>query len=253
MAKLYLVGAGPGSPDLLTVKAARLLRAADIVFHDALIEPGVLELIQGKRVSVGKRCGAHSTAQHFINKRLIDAAARYDCVVRLKGGDPMLFGRAQEEIDALSDAGIEVEIVPGISAAFAAAADLKVSLTRRSKSRSVVFVTPRVGDDEDPSDYVKSVLAADTAVVYMAGHETRQVARALIQGGRDALWPVAIVVGASSGRPEIIRTSLLRLAGGLDKPQGSGPALLCMGDVFATADNAAIEALESVLAYPSVG
>jgi uroporphyrin-III C-methyltransferase len=246
MAKLFLVGAGPGSPDLLTVKAARLLRAADIVFHDALIEPGVLDLIEGKRVCVGKRCGAHSTAQHFINKRLIDAATRYACVVRLKGGDPMLFGRAQEEIDALTEAGVDVEIVPGISAAFAAAADLKVSLTRRSKSRSVVFVTPRVGTDEGPSDYVKSVLAADTAVIYMAGHETRQVARALIKGGRNALWPVAIVVSASSSSPEIIRTSLARLAEGFDKPEGLGPTLLCMGDVFATADNAAIEALDLV-------
>jgi uroporphyrin-III C-methyltransferase len=247
MAKLFLVGAGPGSPDLLTVKAARLLHVADIVFYDALIEPAVLDLIQGKRVGVGKRCGAHSTAQHFINKRLIDAAQRFECVVRLKGGDPMLFGRAQEEIDALCAAGIDVEIVPGISAAFAAAADLKLSLTRRALSRSVVFVTPRVGTDEGPSDYVKSVLAADTAVIYMAGHETRKVARDLINAGRDASWPVAIVVGASSPGRQIIRTSLGRLAEGLDRPEGSDPSLLCVGAVFAAGDAAAVAAFDSVI------
>jgi uroporphyrin-III C-methyltransferase len=252
MGRLYLVGAGPGSPDLLTVKAHRLLREADIVFYDALIEDGVLELIAGRRISVGKRCGAHSTAQHFINRRLIDAARRYPCVVRLKGGDPMLFGRAQEEIDALQGAGIEVEIVPGVSAAFAAAADLKVSLTRRALSRSVVFVTPRVGTDEDPSDYVKSVLAADTAVIYMAGHETARVASALIEAGRAPAWPVAIVTDASTSRSGIIRSTLGRLATGLDRPPLDAPSLLCMGEVFAIADNAVIENLDAVLALRDV-
>ena len=109
--KVYLVGAGPGAPDLLTLRAARLLAEADVVFHDALVHPDTIALAtHAIKIAVGKRCGRHSTAQRFINKRLIDAVKIHRTVVRLKGGDPMLFGRAQEEIDALVAAGIEVEV-----------------------------------------------------------------------------------------------------------------------------------------------
>ncbi|MGH8703955.1 MAG: SAM-dependent methyltransferase, partial [Burkholderiales bacterium] len=112
--KVYLIGAGPGAPDLLTLRAARLLAEADIVFHDALVHPETLALAAcAEKVAVGKRCGRHSTAQRFISKRLVDAARRHRTVVRLKGGDPMLFGRAHEEIAALEKAGIEYEVVPG--------------------------------------------------------------------------------------------------------------------------------------------
>ena len=150
--KVYLVGAGPGAPDLLTLRAARLLGEADIVFHDALVHPETIALaVRAEKVAVGKRCGRHSTAQRFINKRLVDAAGKHAVVVRLKGGDPMLFGRAQEEIDALAAAGIEFEVVPGITAALAASAGIGVSLTRRGLGRSVAFVTPRVGEGEDAS------------------------------------------------------------------------------------------------------
>ena len=122
---VYLIGAGPGAPDLLTLRAARLLERAQIVFHDALVHPETLALAErAEKIAVGKRCGAHSTAQRFINKRLIDAAKKHAIVVRLKGGDPMLFGRAQEEIDALRTAGIPVEVVPGVTAALAASAQL---------------------------------------------------------------------------------------------------------------------------------
>ena len=127
MPTVHLVGAGPGSPDLLTVRAARLLGEADIVFHDDLVSPAILDLIFGLKISVGKRCGKLSTAQQFINKRLADAARRYRTVVRLKGGDPMLFGRAQEELDFLKQQSIRVEIVPGVTAALAASAELGVS------------------------------------------------------------------------------------------------------------------------------
>src|SRR5262249_19060993 len=121
----YLIGAGPGAADLLTVRAARLLAEADIVFHDALVPADILALApRAEKVAVGKRCGKHATAQAFINKRLVDAARKHRVVVRLKGGDPMLFGRAQEEIHALRAAGIRHEIVPRGTAALAAAADL---------------------------------------------------------------------------------------------------------------------------------
>ena len=120
---VYLVGAGPGAADLLTLRAVRLLGQAGVVFHDALVPDEILALApQAAKVPVGKRCGRHSTAQRFINKRLADAAQSHAVVVRLKGGDPMLFGRAQEEIRYLSSRGIRVEIVPGITAALAAAA-----------------------------------------------------------------------------------------------------------------------------------
>src|SRR5215470_16832034 len=116
MGKVYLVGAGPGAPDLLTLRAARLLASADIVFHDALVHPDTIALAtRAQKIGVGKRCGSHSTVQRFINKQLVDAARRHAIVVRLKGGDPMLFGRAQEEIAALDAAGIEYEVVPGVT------------------------------------------------------------------------------------------------------------------------------------------
>src|SRR3977135_1117899 len=132
MAKVYLIGAGPGAPDLLTLRAARLLEAADIVLHDALVHPDTLKLAhRARRVDVGKRYGKVSTEQRFINRALIEAAQAHRIVVRLKGGDPTLFARLQEELDAVAAAGIDCEIVPGVTAALAAAATLGVSLTRR--------------------------------------------------------------------------------------------------------------------------
>ena len=136
MTKVYLVGAGPGAPDLLTLRAARLLAEADIVFYDALVHPDTVALaIKAKKVAVGKRAGQVSTDQRFINRQLVEAARHYQNVVRLKGGDPMIFGRAQEEIDALKDAGIDFEVTPGITAALAASASLGISLTRRGVAR----------------------------------------------------------------------------------------------------------------------
>ena len=142
LGKVYLVGAGPGAADLITVRGAKLLAQADIVFHDALVDPEMLNLCpQAVQVAVGKRCGKLSSAQQFINKRLIDAAHQHQIIVRLKGGDPMLFGRADEEIQALKAAGIDFEVVPGITAALAGAASIGQSLTLRGVSRSVAFVT----------------------------------------------------------------------------------------------------------------
>ena len=235
---VYLVGAGPGAPDLITLRAARLIESADIVFYDALVHPETVALaINAEKIAVGKRCGAHSAAQRFINKRLIDAAATHQRVVRVKGGDPMLFGRAQEEIDALTKAGIAVEVVPGVTAAQAASADLGVSLTRRGVSRSVAFATPRVGRDEQPSDWAASLAHADTAVLYMASHEARDVALKLLSLGRPTTWPVAIVESASL---QSVRryTTLAELArDGL--AAGGGPTLLMFGDVFRDAMTAA--------------
>lgn len=230
--KVYLVGAGPGAPDLLTLRAARLLEQADIVFHDALVNPEILALAaSAKCVAVGKRCGKHSTVQAFINKQLVDAARKHKVVVRLKGGDPMLFGRAQEEIDALTAAGIDVEVVPGITAALAASASLKVSLTRRGISRNVAFVTPRVGKTEQASDWLASAVAADTAVIYMGAGEARAIAQALIDRGRPASTPVAVIESASLPGEQWHFGTLIELET-LAGNTGTGPAIIVLGEVL---------------------
>lgn len=229
---VHLVGAGPGAPDLLTLRAARLLGAADIVFHDALVHPDVLALAtRATLVAVGKRCGRHSTAQRFINKRLVDAAFSHATVVRLKGGDPMLFARAEEELSALRAAGVRYEVVPGVSAAFAAAADLGVPLTERGVSRSVAFVTPRVGADEKQGSWTSAASHADTVVVYMGRGEAEAIRDALVGGGRCGSTPVALVEDASlPGVRRIVGRlhDLPRLAAG----SGEGPAIMVVGDVL---------------------
>jgi uroporphyrin-III C-methyltransferase len=232
MAKVYLVGAGPGASDLLTLRAAKLLARADIVFYDALVHPETLALAgRAKKVGVGKRCGRVSTDQRFINRSLVEAAARHETVVRLKGGDPMIFGRAQEEIDALVAAGIEYEVVPGITAALAASAQLGISLTRRGIARSVTFATPRVGLDHAQSDWVTGVIAADSAVLYMAAGQAQAIAQALIAAGKPASTPVAIVESASLAEEHRLFTTLGALRAS-HLPPMSGPAVLCVGEVF---------------------
>jgi uroporphyrin-III C-methyltransferase len=227
-----LVGAGPGAPDLLTLRAARLLAKADIVFYDALVQPDVVALAErAEEIAVGKRCGRHATAQRFIDKRLVDAAHRYEVVVRLKGGDPMLFGRAEEELAALRRAGIPSEIVPGISAAFAASAELGESLTQRGLARSVVFATPRVGDAEDTSDWAAPVLAADTAALYMAGERVREVACELLLRGASCEMPVAIIENASLPEQRVAFFDLRELALS-DFAAGSGPVLVLVGEAL---------------------
>ena len=181
---VYLVGAGPGAADLLTLRAARLLAEADIVFHDALVPETILSLApKAQKVAAGKRCGRHSIAQRFINKRLADAACKHRVVVRLKGGDPVLFGRAQEEIAFLRTRNGKVEIVPGITAALGAASELQVSLTQRGVSRSVVFATTRAAPGEPPSNWVRAVAAADTGVLYMTSRDAQIVKVGLLVAG----------------------------------------------------------------------
>jgi uroporphyrin-III C-methyltransferase len=231
MGKVYLVGAGPGAADLLTVRAARLLARANIVFHDALVEPELLALApQAEKIAVGKRCGAHSTSQRFINKRLADAAARHAVVVRLKGGDPMLFGRAQEEIDALAAAGVEVEVIPGVTAALAAAADLNLSLTRRGVARSVAMVTPRVGEGESPHAWARAAANADTAVIYMGAGQADAIVAALTAHGLKADTPVVLVENAS--RPAVSHVAgMLADLPDLASRRGNGPAVIVVGEV----------------------
>lgn len=237
---VYLVGAGPGAPDLITVRGAELLRRADIVFYDALVHPETLTLAPAARkLAVGKRCGRHTTAQRFINKRLIDAARVHRTVVRLKGGDPMLFGRAQEEIEALAAAGVRCEIVPGVTAALAASAHAGVSLTCRGVSRSVAFVTPRVGDGETRRhDWAATVAAADTAVVYMGAQEAPAITAALLERGMSPDLPVVVVENASlpSATRHVLTLARLPCIAELGL---RGPATIMIGAVFAALARAA--------------
>ncbi len=232
---MYLVGAGPGAADLVTLRAARLLGEADIAFHDALVHPDVLALApRAEKIAVGKRCGKHSTAQRFINKRLVDAARKHRVVVRLKGGDPMLFGRAQEELDALRAAGIAVEVVPGVTAALAAAAEIGVSLTRRGLSRSVVFATPRVGDGEPASDWAAALGRADTGAIYMGAGQAAVITAALLARGKQADLPVVAIENASLPEARRWFTTLGDLPRFAEDTL-RGPVLLLLGEVFAAA------------------
>ena len=230
--KVYLVGAGPGAPDLLTLRAAEVLKRADIVFHDALVHPDTIALaVNAERVAVGKRCGRHSTAQRFINKRLVDAARKHGVVVRLKGGDPMLFGRAQEEIAALKAAGIDYEVVPGVTAALAASADIGVSLTQRGRARSVAFVTPRVAEGEKANDWARTVAASDTAVIYMGAGQAEMIASALLARGMRPQTPIMVVENASLPDRRQFTLSLCDLPR-IASLGIAGPALIMIGEVY---------------------
>lgn len=237
--KVYLVGAGPGAPDLLTLRAARILAEADIVFHDALVSPEILALAaRAEKIAVGKRSGRYSTAQRFINKQLADAARKHRVVVRLKGGDPMLFGRAHEEIEFLLAEGVEVEVVSGVTAALAASAGIGIPLTRRGAARSVAFVTPRVGRGEAPSNWIATARAADTVAIYMAAGQADAIAQGLIAAGKPPSTPVALVENASLPQQRAVYGRLREL-GALAAGTAGGPALILLGDVFSEAAAAA--------------
>jgi uroporphyrin-III C-methyltransferase len=230
---VYLVGAGPGAPDLLTLRAAEIMKRADIVFHDALVHPRTLELAaHGLKVAVGKRSGRHSTAQKFINKRLVDAARIHRVVVRLKGGDPMLFGRASEEIRFLQENRIKVEIVPGVTAALAAAAEIGVSLTERLVARSVVFVTPRTAAGARPSRWERAIANADTAVLYMAAGQAQEVKNALIGAGVRRDTPLVIAENVSLAGSALFAGTLEALPQLASRLNG-GPAVIILGEVCA--------------------
>jgi uroporphyrin-III C-methyltransferase len=236
---VYLVGAGPGAVDLLTLRAVRLLGEAGIVFHDALVPDEILALApQAEKVAVGKRCGRHSTAQRFINKRLADAARSHSVVVRLKGGDPMLFGRAQEEISYLASRGIRVEVVPGITAALAAAAQTGLSLTERGVARSVAFVTPRVGEGAAPSSWLGAARAADTVAIYMGAGDAAVISEALIRAGKPAGTPVALTENASRGDSRTLAGTLRDLPA-LAAQLNGGAAMILLGEVLRPAVAAA--------------
>lgn len=239
---VYLVGAGPGAADLLTLRAARLLSEADVVLYDALVGADVLALAgKAKRVNVGKRAGRPSMDQRMICRLLVRAARSHAVIVRLKGGDPHLFGRATEELEACRKAGVAVVTVPGVSAGFAAASALGASLTSRGVSRSVAFVTPSKGRGEDDNlHWARAAAAAETAVIYMGATHAEAVRDALIERGVPAQRPVALVESASCAEENVIRGVLADLPA-LTAQLGAGPAIMVVGEVAAEA-RAALDA-----------
>ena len=233
--KVFLVGAGPGDPELLTLKAAKVLRAADVVLHDELVSEEILSLIPAgaKLINVGKRCGRISTPQEQINRLLLEHALLGQQVVRLKGGDPFIFGRGGEELETLRGAGIEVEVVPGITAALGAAASAQVPLTHREISSALILVTGSSKQSEHIANWPDRLPSNATVVVYMPGYDFGALQQRLLGSGVAAEVPCAIVSGATSEREQVHLTTVADLH---TAPHLHTPKLLVVGEVVRFAD-----------------
>jgi uroporphyrin-III C-methyltransferase len=227
MGRVYLIGAGPGDPELLTLKAARLLASADVVLHDSLVSREVLEKISSNAeiVDVGKRCGRKLLTQDEINSLLVSYAASRDVVVRLKGGDPSIFGRAGEELQALREAHVEYEVVPGVTAALGAAAAAEISLTDRRVASQVLLSTFSRG--ANAMDW-GCLTPATTLVLYMPGPDYAEVSRRLGEAGLPGDLPCVIVSGAS-GAHQLVRWSSVGALSNEEKLPA--PALMIVGRV----------------------
>lgn len=241
---VWLVGAGPGDPDLLTRKAVRLIEAADIVYHDALVGQGVLDLIPAgvERVSVGKRAGRHSNDQSSIDALLVAAARAGRRVVRLKGGDPSLFGRSTEEMTALRGAGCMVQVCPGVTAASAAAASAGVSLSLRGLAREVRFVTAhsRNGAALD-LDWASLATPGATLAFYMGRGAAGEIARRLIAAGVDRATPVLIACNVSLGTEKRLSTRLDLLDIATRAFADDAPTLILIGEAVRVEDVALVD------------
>jgi uroporphyrin-III C-methyltransferase len=229
--KVYIVGAGPGAADLLTLRAAALLRAATIVLHDDLVPPEILELCAASAqiINVGKRCGRHGRSQEQINALMVWHARepQAQTIVRLKSGDPAVFGRLGEELDALRHAGVEFEIVPGVTAASAAAASAKITLTDRRAASALVVVTAHNCRNESLSKAVFEP-ARSTYAVYMPGPDYSGTVKGLIEAGHEPATPCAVVSHAGRADEEVRYLTLGELASVKEIP---APALLIVGEV----------------------
>lgn len=234
--KVYLVGAGPGDAGLLTVRAKTLLEWADVVLYDALISPEILSLInpQAEKIHVGKRRGNHTLSQAEICRLLIELAQRHAVIVRLKGGDPFVFGRGGEECLALVEAGITVEVVPGVTSGVAAPAYAQIPLTHRDFSSSVVFVTGHeaAGRYQPRVNWSALATAVDTIVIYMGLHHLGEIVPQLLAGGRSPQTPVAFIESGTTPQQRVVVTTLERAIATYDEAQIQTPALIVIGEVI---------------------
>lgn len=233
---IWLVGAGPGDPDLLTVKALRILQGADVVVHDGLVSDAILDLApaQARRISVAKRKSRHSYSQDEINRMIVAFALEGLEVVRLKGGDPFVFGRGGEELEAARAAGVDCHVVPGVSAAFAAAASAGAPLTHRGAAQAVTFVTGHAAGGGEPDlDWAGLARPNHTVVIYMGLSMAPAIAQRLIAAGRAASTPALLVENASRSDERRLVTVLSGLAEAA--ADLSGPTLLIVGEAMALA------------------
>ena len=236
--KVWLVGAGPGDPDLISVKALRLIRSADVVVYDRLVCPALINESRSDaiRIDVGKRPGNHPVPQHKIEQILCLHAAQGKMVVRLKGGDPFIFGRGGEEVLAVKSAGIAVEIIPGITAAAACAASSGFPLTHRDIADKVTLVTAHYKDERDRTDW--RALASDdsgTLVFYMGLSSAKTIEQQLIKNGLDPQTPAALVENGSTKVQRTVYCSLATLSETVDNKQLISPCLIVVGKVVALA------------------
>lgn len=231
--EVYIVGAGPGDPELLTFKALRLMQQADVVFYDALVSPQVLDLCRrdADKVFVGKKRSNHTVAQLGINELLVNHAKLGRRVVRLKGGDPFIFGRGGEEIESLRAHGVPYQVVPGITAANAAASYAGIPLTHRDHSQSVRFVTGFLKAGAPNSNFKSFLNTDETVVFYMGLHSLSRLTEGLIDAGRSSETPIAIVSNASMPNQQVLTGTLATIVAKQEQAQLPTPALLIMGDV----------------------
>lgn len=232
---VYLVGAGPGDPGLLTVRGKSLLESCDAVVYDALVSQPVLDLVSPKaeRVYAGKQKDKHTLPQDKITQRLIDLAAEHAVVVRLKGGDPFVFGRGGEEMLGLREAGIDVEVVPGITAGIAAPAYAGIPVTHREYSSSVTFVTGHEAVNKYRPEVNWSALAqgTETLVIYMGIYNLRTIAAALLAGGKPTDTPVAVISWGTTPRQSVVTTTLQGIEQDYDRLGLTTPAVAIIGPV----------------------
>ena len=231
--EVYIVGAGPGDPELLTFKALRLMQQADIVYYDALVSPQVLDLCRrdADKVFVGKKRSNHTVAQLGINELLVNSAKEGRRVVRLKGGDPFIFGRGGEEIESLRAHGVPYQVVPGITAANAAASYAGIPLTHRDHSQSVRFVTGFLKAGTPNSNFKNFLNTDETVVFYMGLHSLARLTEGLVDAGRSADTPIAIVSNASMPNQQVLTGTLATIVAKQEDAELPTPALLIMGDV----------------------
>ena len=260
--KVWLVGAGPGDPELLTIKAHRSLQRADVIVHDQLVSDSVLNLARrdAERVYVGKRRGNHAVEQPDIHTILVTHAAQGKMVVRLKGGDPFVFGRGGEEMEALQAAGIEVGIIPGISAALGCAAAADIPLTHRDHASSLTLVTGHNKDSNDRNALERDDGAASavdwralgqdrgTVVVYMGLRTAPLITARLLAAGRPPATPVAVIENGTRPTQRVVRGTLTQLPKLVTDAAIKGPAILVIGDVAALANPAVLETAAAVAA-----
>jgi uroporphyrin-III C-methyltransferase len=235
MGKVYLVGAGPGDPGLLTVKAERLLTQAEVVIYDALVSPGILALIPASAevINAGKRMGRHSLLQTETTQLLIDKAREFPTVVRLKGGDPFVFGRGGEELADLVAAGIEVEVVPGVTAGIAAPAYAQIPLTHRDYSSSITFVTGHesAGKYRPAVNWGAIAQSAETLVIYMGVHNLPHIVDQLQQGGLPGDTPIALIRWGTTAAQEELIATLDSIETALKDRDFGAPAIIVIGRV----------------------